>query len=97
MDPGERGWKVVNWIHLARGKNQRRDLVNTVMNLPVPLEAGNFKTRSEIISLSRTNRVHGFRMCKLKTNFLVYLFQREQIHATRHSNCTNAITMRTPR
>jgi hypothetical protein len=29
-------WKVVDWIHLARDRNQWRAVVNTVMNLRVP-------------------------------------------------------------
>jgi hypothetical protein len=32
----KRGWKGVNWIHLAQVKNQWRALVNRVMNLRVP-------------------------------------------------------------
>jgi hypothetical protein len=36
MDLTEGGWEVVGWIHLAQGRNQRRALLNTVMNLLVP-------------------------------------------------------------
>jgi hypothetical protein len=32
----------VDWIHLAQDRNQWRALVNTVMNVPVLYEAGNF-------------------------------------------------------
>jgi hypothetical protein len=38
------GWEVVDWIHLAQGRGQWLAVVNTVMNLPFPLKAGNFLT-----------------------------------------------------
>jgi hypothetical protein len=30
------GWKVVDWIHVAQGRDRWWALVNTVMNLRVP-------------------------------------------------------------
>jgi hypothetical protein len=35
----------VDWIHLAEDRDQWCALVNSVMNLEVPLKAGNFLTR----------------------------------------------------
>jgi hypothetical protein len=35
MIPKNIGHKVMGWIHLAQDRNQRRALVNTVMNLRV--------------------------------------------------------------
>jgi hypothetical protein len=35
MDFSEVSWKGVDWIHLARDRDQWRVLVNTVMNLRV--------------------------------------------------------------
>jgi hypothetical protein len=29
-------WKVVNWMHMAEDRDQKRALVNTVINLQVP-------------------------------------------------------------
>jgi hypothetical protein len=34
-------WECVDWMHLAHDRVQRRDLMNMVMNLRVPLKAGN--------------------------------------------------------
>jgi hypothetical protein len=44
MDIKEIGWEYVDWIHLAQDRDRWRALVNTVMNLRVPLKAGNFLT-----------------------------------------------------
>jgi hypothetical protein len=37
-------YKGVDWINLAQDTDQWRALVNTVINLRVPYEAGNFLT-----------------------------------------------------
>jgi hypothetical protein len=34
-DISEIGWKGVNWIHLAQGRDKLRAVVNTVINLRV--------------------------------------------------------------
>lgn len=34
--------EAVNWIHLAQGRGKGRALVNTVTNLLVPKNVGNF-------------------------------------------------------
>jgi hypothetical protein len=36
MDLREIGWKGMDWIHLANGRDQWRALVNTIMNLQIP-------------------------------------------------------------
>jgi hypothetical protein len=36
MDLREIGWGIMNWIYLVHDWDQRRALVNTVMNLQVP-------------------------------------------------------------
>jgi hypothetical protein len=36
MDLREIGWEEVDWIDMAQDRDQRRVLVNTVLNLRVP-------------------------------------------------------------
>jgi hypothetical protein len=36
MDLGEVGWGDVDWIGLAKDRNRRGDVVNSVLNLRVP-------------------------------------------------------------
>jgi hypothetical protein len=40
MDLGEIGWDGVDWIGLAQDRDKWRALVNSVMNLRVPQNAG---------------------------------------------------------
>jgi hypothetical protein len=40
MDPREIGWCGMDWIHITQDRDQRRALLNTEMNLRVPLNAG---------------------------------------------------------
>jgi hypothetical protein len=40
MDLGEVGWGVVDWIGLAQDRDRWRALVNSVLNLQVPKNAG---------------------------------------------------------
>jgi len=40
MDLREKGWEVVGWIHPAQDMEWWWALVNTVMNLQVPLKQG---------------------------------------------------------
>jgi hypothetical protein len=44
MDLRETGLEGVDWIHLAQDMDQCPALVNTVMNLRIPQNAGNFLT-----------------------------------------------------
>jgi hypothetical protein len=46
MDLRETRWNGMDWINLARDRDQWRDLVNTVMNLMVP--TGVFPTRTQL-------------------------------------------------
>jgi hypothetical protein len=46
MDLGEIGFGDVDWILLAQDRDRWQAVVNTVMNLRVPQNAGNFFTSS---------------------------------------------------
>jgi hypothetical protein len=35
-DLKETGWQSMEWVHLAQNRDQRRDLLNVVMQLGVP-------------------------------------------------------------
>jgi hypothetical protein len=51
-DLGEIEWDGVDWIGLAQERNRWRALVNAVMNLRVPPNAGNFSSGCRIGGLS---------------------------------------------
>jgi hypothetical protein len=53
MDLGEIGWDGIDWIDMAQDRDQWRALVNTVMNLQVPKNAGKFLSSCTIVSFSR--------------------------------------------
>jgi hypothetical protein len=53
IDLGEIGWVGMDWTGLAQDREQWRGLVNTVMNLWVPLNAGKFLSSCTNGSFSR--------------------------------------------
>jgi hypothetical protein len=60
MDLGEVGWGDVNWIDLAKDRNRWRALVNSVLNLRVPRNAGKLSrglTSSVLSSSAQLYRV----------------------------------------
>jgi hypothetical protein len=57
MDLREIGWDGMDWIDLAQNRDQWKALVNTVMNLRVPYNAGKFLISYTIGSFSRTARL----------------------------------------
>jgi hypothetical protein len=52
MDLRETGWDGMDWIDLTQDKDQWRALVNTVMNLLVSSNTGNFLSGCTIGSFS---------------------------------------------
>jgi hypothetical protein len=54
MDLREIGWDGVDWVDLAQDRGQWRTLVNTMMNLRVPQNAGKFLSGCTIGGFSRS-------------------------------------------
>jgi hypothetical protein len=52
MDLREIGWDGMDWINVAQDRDQWRALVNTVMNIRVPSNAGKFSRSCTIGSFS---------------------------------------------
>jgi hypothetical protein len=55
---GEIGWDSMDWIYLAQDRDQWRALMNAVMNLQVPQNAGKFLSDCTIGSFSRRAQLH---------------------------------------
>jgi hypothetical protein len=50
MDLLEIGFSVVDWIGLAQGRYRWRALVNSVLNLRVPQNAGNCRMAAQLVA-----------------------------------------------
>jgi hypothetical protein len=59
MDLREIGWGGTDWIDMAQDRDQLRALVNTVMNLRVPKNVGEFLSSCATGGFSRRAQLHG--------------------------------------
>jgi len=59
MDLQKLGCGYMEWIGLAQDRDRWWTLVNAVMNLGVPCNAGNFLTNCKAVSFSRRTLHHG--------------------------------------
>jgi hypothetical protein len=58
MDLGEMGWSDVDWIGLAQYRNRWRALVNSVLNLRIPRNAGKLSSGLTSSCLSSCAQLH---------------------------------------
>jgi hypothetical protein len=58
MHLGEVGWSDVDWIGLAQDRNRWRTLVNSVLNLRVPRNAGKLSSGLTSSGLSSSAQLH---------------------------------------
>jgi hypothetical protein len=58
MDHREKVWDGVDWIDLAKDRERWRALVNTVMKLRVPQNAGKFLGSCRFCFSSRRAQLH---------------------------------------
>jgi hypothetical protein len=73
MDLGEVGWGDVDWTGLAQERNRWRALVNSVLNLRVPWNAGKLSSGLTTGGLSSSTQLH--RVILPRYNDLTFYFK----------------------
>jgi hypothetical protein len=63
MDLGEVGWGDMDWIGLAQDRNRWRALVNSVLNLRVPWNAGKLSSGLTTGGLLSSAQLHRASLC----------------------------------
>ena len=59
MDSQEVGWRSLDWVDLAQGRDRWRALVNAVMNVRVSKNVGNFLSSLGPVCFSGRTVFHG--------------------------------------
>jgi hypothetical protein len=79
MDLGEVGRGNVDWIGLAKGGNRWGALVDSVLNLRVPWNAGKLSSGLASSGLSSSAQLHGvsYKNIKISKNYYFYFFNKD--------------------
>jgi hypothetical protein len=70
IDLRETGWNGIDWTDLTQDRDQWRALMNMVMNLRVPQNAGKFSGDCTICGFSRRAQLHEVSYSDIMISFL---------------------------